>query len=594
MRLLISIFWLLFCFAFLRAGVNEQIIALPVDTLGYAIDELSYVMGVGDLDGDDEMDYIVRLWSEAEDLKNDLETRTFAFNHKGEFMWTFNHHITPRELAFEPCALVPMTIWDFDDDGRDEVITMVRNGDDYNLVMLSGIKGPGEIKHFAPLPEVSSFMFSALAYLDGTNPYVVIATGSKARVIAFDRQLKRYKTFDDARFDAVHDCVWLLPFDFDNDGNDEIVHGPLLLNEDLSLYFDGTQFKQPQFGLSERAFINDILPSNPGMEFLVHRHAGYKYGSEEFCHPRDWRGVYLFDVDQKSLIWQHFGDEENYTGWGRMHRGWLADLLPEKPGLESFATGQFWQGKSQWDSYTDNWRDKGETYFIYDAEGNIYYQQEGTKVGYPVLWDDDPEPEYFTYRNGRLYDNFFSSSVIAQLERHNGSGECTIADIMGDWREEILITGHDGKLHIYSNSEPTAFPERPSLRSGHNYLMHLASIGSGLPKPVPPDPDWIPSKILEHGELPDGFRLYQNYPNPFNPTTSIEYSLNKPEHVKLTIYNVPGNAMKTIVNEKQKAGNFEVTWDGTNEAGVKMASGVYYCRLETGGTSKTMKMVLLR
>jgi len=52
--------------------------------------------------------------------------------------------------------------------------------------------------------------------------------------------------------------------------------------------------------------------------------------------------------------------------------------------------------------------------------------------------------------------------------------------------------------------------------------------------------------------------------------------------------------MKTLVNEKQKPGNMEVMWDGTNEAGIKMASGVYYYRLETGSMSKTMKIVLLK
>lgn len=94
--------------------------------------------------------------------------------------------------------------------------------------------------------------------------------------------------------------------------------------------------------------------------------------------------------------------------------------------------------------------------------------------------------------------------------------------------------------------------------------------------------------------LPVDFSLSQNYPNPFNPTTSIEYCLNKPGHVKLIVYNVLGNVVKTLVNEKQNAGNMEVIWDGTNEAGVKMASGVYYYRLETAGISKTMKMVLLK
>jgi len=101
-------------------------------------------------------------------------------------------------------------------------------------------------------------------------------------------------------------------------------------------------------------------------------------------------------------------------------------------------------------------------------------------------------------------------------------------------------------------------------------------------------------KERQNAAAPADFTLSQNYPNPFNPTTSIEYRLDKPGHVKLAIYNVLGNVVKTLVDKKQNAGNMEVTWDGTNEAGVMMASGVYYYRLESGSTSKTMKMVLLK
>jgi len=101
-------------------------------------------------------------------------------------------------------------------------------------------------------------------------------------------------------------------------------------------------------------------------------------------------------------------------------------------------------------------------------------------------------------------------------------------------------------------------------------------------------------KENEGDDQPDDFSLLQNYPNPFNPSTSIEYHLNKPALVKLTVYNVLGKAVKTLVNKKQKAGKKQVVWDGTNEAGIQMANGVYYYRLETEDVSKTMKMVLLK
>ena len=73
--MILSFVILLFLCNNLKSSVNEQIIILPVDTLGAIVNELSYVMGVGDLDGDGELDFVVRLWSDENGLDNDIETR---------------------------------------------------------------------------------------------------------------------------------------------------------------------------------------------------------------------------------------------------------------------------------------------------------------------------------------------------------------------------------------------------------------------------------------------------------------------------------------------------------------------------------------
>jgi hypothetical protein len=491
---LILIFMLIPCFS--EAGFKEQIINLPLEGLTNNINELSYVMGVGDIDGDKETDFVIRVWSEEDNLKNKIETRSYAYRHDGQLLWELNHHIIPSDFDFEPCAMTPMTVWDFDADGKDELVTLLKLNGAYQLVMLDGTAGSKKIEKQADLAEASKFIYGALAFLDGVNPSIVIATGKQSKVIAFDQNLNRIAEFDDPNHYAHHDCVWLLSYDFDEDGRDELVHGPLLLNEDLTIYYDATVYGFPDNALTGRSMIADIDPQNPGYEWYIQ---GSGKSGEYHVEPNQWKGPYLLDVDKKEILW-HENLDQRGTGWGRMHRGWLQDVRPDIPGLEMFCTGYYWEDNEWQDALDGKYKirpngvwagDYWETYKIYSAKSEILISSHGTRVGYPVMWDDDPEAEYFMYRNGQLLDNFFSDKIIAHLAKQDGSGECTIADILGDWREEIIVTDNDGKVHIYSNNEPTIYPNRPSPRKGHNYLMHLASIGSGLPKPVPPDAGWF-------------------------------------------------------------------------------------------------------
>jgi hypothetical protein len=90
--------------------------------------------------------------------------------------------------------------------------------------------------------------------------------------------------------------------------------------------------------------------------------------------------------------------------------------------------------------------------------------------------------------------------------------------------------------------------------------------------------------------------LSQNYPNPFNPTTVIPYSIAKDGHVSLKIYNVSGQLIRTLVNELQHpiGGGRTAVWDGKDDTGTSVASGIYFYRLVTINFSKTKKLVLLK
>jgi len=90
-------------------------------------------------------------------------------------------------------------------------------------------------------------------------------------------------------------------------------------------------------------------------------------------------------------------------------------------------------------------------------------------------------------------------------------------------------------------------------------------------------------------KIPKVFSLSQNYPNPFNPVTTIKYGLPQGAYVSLTIYNIAGQRVTTLVNEEQQAGYHEVNWDGKG-----MASGIYFYRIQAGQFTQTRKMILLK
>ena len=95
-------------------------------------------------------------------------------------------------------------------------------------------------------------------------------------------------------------------------------------------------------------------------------------------------------------------------------------------------------------------------------------------------------------------------------------------------------------------------------------------------------------------QLPDNFELKQNYPNPFNPETLIEYNLPCASNVEITVFNLQGQRIKTLLKSWQQAGSFELKWDGKNEKGESVVSGVYIYQLKTSEFVAAKKMMLLR
>jgi flagellar hook assembly protein FlgD len=93
---------------------------------------------------------------------------------------------------------------------------------------------------------------------------------------------------------------------------------------------------------------------------------------------------------------------------------------------------------------------------------------------------------------------------------------------------------------------------------------------------------------------PATFALGNNYPNPFNAQTTINYQLPELSWARLTIYDLLGRQVRTLAEGVQAAGYHQVQWDGLDEGGVPMASGVYVYRLEAGSFRATQRMLLVK
>jgi hypothetical protein len=105
-----------------------------------------------------------------------------------------------------------------------------------------------------------------------------------------------------------------------------------------------------------------------------------------------------------------------------------------------------------------------------------------------------------------------------------------------------------------------------------------------------------PTAVIEIGgpNVPRTFELGQNFPNPFNPRTRVEFALSQPSHVRLSVYNLLGQHVVTLVDEHMPAGRYQADFEGRNQWGDEVPSGVYFYRLDTDEFSQTRKMMLLR
>lgn len=200
----------------------------------------------------------------------------------------------------------------------------------------------------------------------------------------------------------------------------------------------------------------------------------------------------------------------------------------------------------------------------------------------PASWDYSP---FVNVENAIEQDpNFSDAGTVGHI------------DSLINYVKRIATRSLDNGWQYKMNFPPT-WPIPENLAYTNSALMN-----AGTDKFALGDLNWFPTQKAQwltdvktvSSTVPEQFKLSQNYPNPFNPETSIDFSVVKEGVVKIEIYNILGQKVRTLVNTNMKAGSYNVSFNGKNDFGKQLASGTYLYSLESDNFRMTKKMILMK
>ena len=171
-----------------------------------------------------------------------------------------------------------------------------------------------------------------------------------------------------------------------------------------------------------------------------------------------------------------------------------------------------------------------------------------------------------------FWNQTYNETAITLCTPNQGGG----AGNPGHGSNYIYHSAIDG-LHV---TAMTAGSFRESLEDPENYLWKQTTSNQ--------------AEIENDAGLPKEFSISSNYPNPFNPSTQIQYELPYEEKVQITIFDLYGRKVNTLINENRPAGTHVVTWNGKDKSGRTVSSGVYFYKISAGNFIQTKKMTLIR
>ncbi len=394
----------------------------------------------------------------------------------------------------------------------------------------------------------------------------------------------------------------------------------------------GGQFLHPaaKFRANDLRQVNKLLAAALWVQDVVGGRMNEKSLVEERDLDLDEENEYVMKNDRIFLIFENDGGRLEYAFSFHPDLGAVQHIAPVYQQMVT-SDGWGWNYTMGEIATAPTWNQQADAAFVDDLDGDWQFDY----PVYEVSLDNNrlvlTAPDCVLVKTIRLDGD----QVIADYRVKNagtaGFGIGLVVNMLNifnkDWADGVTVTQKDKMVRmdctagggcLIDFSDPavylaslTSFKDSPAREEGRErdsyddypsghwlYYPYVTTSFSGdgafVVKLV------LSAKLAEtktaknDAKIVDGFDVLQNYPNPFNPATTIVYSLHKSTRTRICIFTLTGDLVRTLSDCHQMAGRHFVRWDGTGEQGLRLSSGVYFCRIQADGKSRTIKLMLLK